>query len=300
MNQVATIEQPKRSILVSMASRYGMEPRAFEATVRATCMPNQNVTQEQFAAFLLVAKEYDLNPVLKEIYAFPTRGGGIQPIVGVDGWANLINSRPECDGIEFEDHLDDQGALTAVTCRIYRKDRGRPTTTTEYMAECKRNTDTWKQWPRRMLRHKALIQAARYAFGFSGIVEPDEWERSPENARDVTPPSPPSPPSQPPAAIEHHQESALPHEEPEQAAESEGEAAPPPSPASPEDPAAEFDPDKWLDDLDTSMCACTDEATLNEVWDAEGQSVIEEGHVFPPDRQRASDLYAKHLGRFVE
>jgi hypothetical protein len=40
-----------------------------------------------------------------------------------------------------------------------------------------------------MLRHKALIQAARYAFGFSGIVDPDEWERSPESLgpRDITP-----------------------------------------------------------------------------------------------------------------
>lgn len=28
-----------------------------------------------------------------------------------------------------------------------------------------------------MLRHKATIQAARYAFGFSGIVDPDEAER---------------------------------------------------------------------------------------------------------------------------
>jgi hypothetical protein len=28
-----------------------------------------------------------------------------------------------------------------------------------------------------MLRHKALIQCARYAFGFSGIIEQDEAER---------------------------------------------------------------------------------------------------------------------------
>jgi len=28
-----------------------------------------------------------------------------------------------------------------------------------------------------MLRHKATIQAARYAFGLSGIIDPDEAER---------------------------------------------------------------------------------------------------------------------------
>lgn len=178
---VATLEKPAgRSVVMDMATRFGMEPTPFEATLRATVFPKEG-SREQFAAFLLVAKQYNLNPILKEIYAFPTRSGGVQPIVGVDGWANLINSHPSCDGVEFEDHLSDGGDLTAITCRIYRKDRAHPTTATEYMVECRRKTETWNQWPRRMLRHKALIQAARYAFGFSGIVDPDEWERSPEN-----------------------------------------------------------------------------------------------------------------------
>lgn len=177
-NAVATIPHQPRSVLVDMSSRYGMEPAAFEATVRATCMSGQTVSREQFAAFLLVAKEYDLNPLTKEIYAFPTRGGGIQPIVSIDGWMSMINDHPACDGLEFEDHFGEDGKLAAITCRIYRKDRSRPTTVTEYMAECRRNTDVWKQWPARMLRHKAAIQCGRYAFGFSGIMEPDEWERA--------------------------------------------------------------------------------------------------------------------------
>jgi phage recombination protein Bet len=187
---------PQKSVLVDMANRFGMEPKIFADTLKATVVP-RDVSNEQFAAFLLVAKEYGLNPLTKEVYAFPTRGGGIQPIVSVDGWANLINSHPAFDGMEFDDQLTEKGELVAITCRIYRKDRSRPTTATEYMAECRRNTDTWKQWPRRMLRHKAMIQAARYAFGFAGIIEPDEWERSPERpAADkiVAPPAPPAPP----------------------------------------------------------------------------------------------------------
>lgn len=177
MNAVATVEQPKRSLIVDMAAQYGMDPAAFQATLKATVVP-ANVTNEDFAAFLLVAKHYKLNPVLKEIFAFPKRGGGIQPIVSVDGWANLINSHPQCDGFEFFDTLDEAGKLVSITCKIYRKDRKHPGCATEYMEECERSTDTWKQWPRRMLRHKALIQAARYTFGFAGIMEPDEAERA--------------------------------------------------------------------------------------------------------------------------
>lgn len=177
MNAVAKIEEARpRSVLVDMATRYGMEPAAFEATVRSTVVPN-NCSKEQFAAFLLVAKEYRLNPLTKEIYAFPAKGGGIQPIVSIDGWARIINERPELTGIEFADHIED-GKLFAITAKIYRKDRAFPIAVTEYMSECRRSTDTWKQWPARMLRHKALIQCARYAFGFSGIVDPDEYERA--------------------------------------------------------------------------------------------------------------------------
>lgn len=284
---VATLPQDNpqpRSVLVAMSNRYGMEPQAFEATLRATVVQGQ-VSREQFAAFLLVAKEYGLNPLTKEIYAFPSRGG-IQPIVSVDGWANLINSQPACDGFEFVDNLDDQGNLISITCRIFRKDRSHPVEATEYIAECARNTDTWKQWPRRMLRHKALIQAARYAFGFSGIADPDEGER----IRDVTPISPPpAPPPAPPADEAEREREAS-------SAATEHEAH-----AEPEDITADevemVDADKWLDDLDAALSACSDADMLGEVWDAEAGFLIEEGRVFPPDRSRAEDIYQKHLKR---
>jgi len=179
MNQVVTANQQTRSIVTEMAHRFGMERAAFEATLKKTIMPaDREATNEQVAAFLVVANQYDLNPFTKEIFAFPSRGGGIQPVVSVDGWLKIINSHPEFDGMEFEDHLGAASNLEAVTCKMYRKDRTHPVEVTEYMSECRRDTDTWKKWPARMLRHKATIQAARYAFGFSGIVDPDEAERA--------------------------------------------------------------------------------------------------------------------------
>ena len=183
MSNIVAMENKstQTSLLRIMAEQYSMDAGKFASTVKSTCMPNNvKVTEEQFAAFLLVANKYGLNPITKEIYAFPTRGGGIQPIVGIDGWMNLINSQPSCDGMQFEDHKDSEGKLTAITCRIYRKDRSHPTEVTEYMSECNRGSDTWTKWPARMLRHKAAIQCARYAFGFAGIIDTDEAERSPE------------------------------------------------------------------------------------------------------------------------
>jgi phage recombination protein Bet len=169
-------DEPKRSVTIDMAHRFGMEAAPFEQVLRATVVPHET-TREQFAAFLLVAKRYNLDPITREIYAFPSRAGGIQPIVGVDGWIRIINDNPQMDGIQFDDHLGNDGEITAITCRISRKDRARPIEVTEYLNECRRPNEAWQRWPARMLRHKALIQCARVAFGLSGIVEPDEFER---------------------------------------------------------------------------------------------------------------------------
>lgn len=171
-----TVKPEQKSVINAIAARYGMEGRAFEATVKAS-LGLEKATDGQFAAFLCVANEYKLNPLTKEIYAFPTKNGGIQPIVGIDGWMNLANSHPMFDGMEFTDIIDSQGCLSAITCSIHRKDRRHPMSVTEYMGECRGNTGPWKQWPARMLRHKAAIQCIRYAFGFAGIMDNDEYER---------------------------------------------------------------------------------------------------------------------------
>lgn len=64
-------------------------------TLKATAFSGQ-CTDAQMIALLTVSNKYKLNPWLKEIYAFPDqKSGGIVPIVGVDGWANIINSHPQ-------------------------------------------------------------------------------------------------------------------------------------------------------------------------------------------------------------
>lgn len=214
MNQVATAprpqqqqEAPRKSIIATMAAIYDMEPVAFERTVRAQCSPTpkrgeqaQPLTPEQFAAFLLVARKYDLDPITREIFAYPKRGGGVVPIVSIDGWINLINSHPACDGFEFEYAYDDTGRLYSCKCIMYRKDRTHPTTVTEFLSECWRDTEAWKM-EHRMLRHKALMQCGRYAFGFAGIWDEEEGQRivEAEAAQAPRPPRPPRPGDDTPA-----------------------------------------------------------------------------------------------------
>lgn len=159
-------------------------------TLKATAFKGQ-VSDAQMTALLVVANQYALNPWTKEIYAFPDKNNGIVPVVGVDGWSRIINSHPQFDGIDFEQDSE------SCTCIIYRKDRSHPIKVTEWMAECKRGTGPWQSHPRRMLRHKAMIQCARLAFGYGGIYDQDEAERIVESgvkhmgaADVVAPPAP--------------------------------------------------------------------------------------------------------------
>ncbi|NHB94543.1 phage recombination protein Bet [Photorhabdus cinerea] len=160
------------SLTETLAEKLGMKVQEGELieTLKATAFRG-NATEQQFVALLIVANQYNLNPWTKEIYAFPDKTAGIVPVVGVDGWARIINENKNFDGMEFEQ--DDE----SCTCKIYRKDRTHPTSVTEFMSECKRSTQPWQSHPKRMLRHKAMIQCARLAFGFAGIYDQDEAER---------------------------------------------------------------------------------------------------------------------------
>ena len=158
------------SVIARLADRFGVDQSKMLECLKSTAFRG-GCTNEQLMALCIVSEQYGLNPWTREIYAFPDKQNGIVPVVGVDGWARIINSHPQFDGVEFEQDSD------KCTCSIYRKDRSHPVQVTEYMAECKRNTGPWGSHPMRMLRHKALIQAARLAFGFSGIYDQDEAER---------------------------------------------------------------------------------------------------------------------------
>lgn len=184
--QLAQAPQKQTSALAVMASKFNVEPAKLLDTLKSTVF--KNATNEELLALVVVSNEYGLNPLTKEIYAFPAKGGGIVPVVSIDGWIRMMNDHPQFDGIEYDFEHDPKGGLVACTAIIYRKDRSHPTRVTEYLVECKRNTEPWKM-ERRMLRHKATIQGARVAFGFSGITDEDEAAATPglANARDVTP-----------------------------------------------------------------------------------------------------------------
>jgi len=184
------IAKTKQTAIEAMASRLQVSPGQLEKTLKSTAF-RECKTNEEFIACVLVANTYQLNPLLKEIYAFSGKGGGVVPIVPIDGMISMMNKHRnqagefDHDGIETveirskDEKLNaSKTGVDAITAKIYTKNRTHATVVTEYMAECfDASKQPWVRWPIRMLRHKAIIQCARVAYGFSGIYDPDEGER---------------------------------------------------------------------------------------------------------------------------
>ena len=117
---------------------------------------------------LRIARQYRLDPTQAEVIFVQYEKNDWQALISVDGWMTFINRHPAFIGITFTQSCDEASHLDAwIECTIHRSDRSIPISIREYLSEVQGESEIWKKMPRRMLRHKALIQCARLAFGMS-------------------------------------------------------------------------------------------------------------------------------------
>ena len=101
------------------------------------------------------------------------------PLVSIDGWLKIMHRQPTFRG--FETTFGPDGSMVMGKealpqwCEVAIKKEGLdlPIKHREYLSEVFMDTGPWKKHPRRMLEHKTMIQAIRYAFGVSGIPDED-------------------------------------------------------------------------------------------------------------------------------
>lgn len=179
----------KRNALTALTEQLGMTDYGELAGIlKNTIMPK--ASDEEMAAFALVCSSYKLNPLTREVYAFPTKSGGIMPMIGIDGWLKIAHQHEDYNGMSWAEGADADDRW--CECTVYLKSTPEhPVTIREYLSECRQNTPVWGQRPKRMLRHRATIQAIRYALGISGVSDADDFEEQgyagSMQMRDVTP-----------------------------------------------------------------------------------------------------------------
>ena len=160
------------------AERSGMSEESFvDALVQTSLSALITWTQLDLERLLLAAEVNGLSPTGREIFLVPS-GGVLEPatvVVGVDGWSRIINTHKQFAGMRFKESEElVDGVPYWTECTMYRWDRRVPTSVREYLVEVRGVSAGWITHPRRMLRHKAMVQCARLTFGLIGIYDADE------------------------------------------------------------------------------------------------------------------------------
>jgi len=175
---------PPLSVVDRSVLRSGLSSDSFVRLLIQSALSRLTIwSQADLDRLLMLSERLGLDPLNNEIYATevtPTNGkkARIVFVVGVDGWSKIINSHPQFDGMKFVESAPGQDELPLyIECTIYRKDRRVATSIREYMYEAHTGQGAWLTHPRRMLRHKAMVQCARACFGLGGVYELDEAEQ---------------------------------------------------------------------------------------------------------------------------
>lgn len=157
--------------------RSGMTEEGFVGTLLQTSLSRLEAwTLPDLERLLVAALKYNLTPVGREIFLCPgPLAGSPLLVVGVDGWSRILNEHEQFAGMRFKESTELVDGVPAwVECTIHRRDRRVPTSVREYLCEVRGSNSAWLTHPRRMLRHKAMIQCARVTFGLGEVVDPEE------------------------------------------------------------------------------------------------------------------------------
>lgn len=195
-SQAPAVIKPRASQALSILT--GMEPAMMLDTVKAQCFKGDpaRVTDTQLAAFVSIAAEMGINPLLPGmIYAFPVQGGGIVPMIGPDGVFKKLSEHPNVDSWKTTVYPEDvTQPPTHATTEIFLRNSERPLTYTALLSEWKvAQNPNWNSRPRHMLNLRALKQAARQVI--HGVPY-DEDERAMMGMIDVGPGAPGAEPEQ--------------------------------------------------------------------------------------------------------
>jgi hypothetical protein len=162
--QPAAVAPRPANVRDALARSLNIDPDQLVAVVKSQCFKGdpRSITNEQLTAFLSVAADLGVNPLLPGmLYAYPIAGGGIVPMIGPDGVYTMLARRPEYGGHRFEYEYHER-TLVAVTCYIAWRGRELPVSKRIVVAEWEMGANpNWKARRTHMAETRALKQAAR-------------------------------------------------------------------------------------------------------------------------------------------
>jgi phage recombination protein Bet len=159
--------------------------------IKKMCAPN--ATEDEFKRFMMICREYSLDPLKKHAYIL--KGSAI---ISIDGYIKIANSSPSFDGMESDTVYEgdtitkrengsllitygpahnnfEKDKIKGAFCNVYRNDRTKATSAYVSLKEYNKPTDTWKNYTSAMITKTAEVMAIKKAFDLSdgeeGVAE---------------------------------------------------------------------------------------------------------------------------------
>ncbi len=175
----APVEAPPPKLSAVLAARYMVDASKLFDTIKDNIINvgrgEEPATAEEVFMVMTVCNTYNLNPFIRHIHAFRSKGK-LQTPMGFDGWVHIASQRPEFLGVDYEhppvtDMITKNGKKVfpwiKATCHI----RGKVDTVVYAFADEWMEGPNWNKHPNHRLRMKAYAMAVREALG---IALPDE------------------------------------------------------------------------------------------------------------------------------
>ena len=148
------------------------------------------LTKTEWELFLYMAKLYDLNPLLGEIWAVKFQGKPANIFTGRDGLLKIGHQTGMFDGMKtvlliesekkvWELDIAPTGApILGAKCYVWRKDMSHPVEVSVKMSEYNTHRSTWKEKPDTMIRKVSEAHCLRRAFSIHGLYLPEEFKEA--------------------------------------------------------------------------------------------------------------------------
>lgn len=136
----------------------------------------EDISNEEIMKAIYLAKHYNLDPLKREVYFVPynvyetdsktnrkiLKRRTVQLVVSYLEYIKRAERSEKLDGWSIQIKQEGNDSVAEVT--IWRKDWNHPFTWNVYLSEVKKDTRSWRDMPRFMLRKVAIAQAFRIAF----------------------------------------------------------------------------------------------------------------------------------------
>lgn len=173
---VVRVDEPRRVVPQTADIAPVTFDEAAISLIKAKIAPN--ATNTEFELMMYMARKYNLDPLLRQIWLVKFGDSPAQIYAGRDGYLEIAHRSGHFDGmkswVEYEE--DEKGVKKPVRgkCVVYRNDMQHPFETEVLFKEYTTGKNLWLTKPSIMLIKVAESVCLRKAFRVSGLYDPDE------------------------------------------------------------------------------------------------------------------------------